>query len=143
MGMYLDHPVSFGIWFDSAGATMARLNCRSFFAVLVAFICVLPETKAGAAPIEIPVITQNLYVGADADPVLANPTSATIQAAFNSVLANNFPVVPLPRLPLQFRELHTDDRAWLPCCPSVKIPLSVDRQLGKPPRSTAVGSLSK
>ncbi len=70
---------------------MARLNRRPFFAALLAVICFSLGTKAGAAPIEIPVMTQNLYVGADADPVLANPTPATIQAAFNSVLANNFP----------------------------------------------------
>ena len=70
---------------------MARLNCRPFFVVVLSIICVSPGTKASAAPIEIPVMTQNLYVGADADPVLANPTPATIQAAFNSVVANNFP----------------------------------------------------
>jgi endonuclease/exonuclease/phosphatase family metal-dependent hydrolase len=36
-------------------------------------------------------MTQNLYIGADATPVLQNPSPATITAAFNSVIANNFP----------------------------------------------------
>jgi endonuclease/exonuclease/phosphatase family metal-dependent hydrolase len=70
---------------------MVRLNRRPCFAALLAAVCFSPGIKASAAPIEIPVMTQNLYVGADATPVLANPTPATIQAAFNSVLANNFP----------------------------------------------------
>jgi hypothetical protein len=74
-----------------AGATMARLNRLPSLAVLLAAICFSPGLKASAAPIEIPVMTQNLYVWADATPVLANPTPATIKAAFNSVLANNFP----------------------------------------------------
>jgi len=42
-----------------------------------------------AAPIT--VMSQNLYVGADADAVISNPTPATVEAAFQSVLANNFP----------------------------------------------------
>ncbi len=70
---------------------MARLNRRPFFAVLLAAVWFLLGIKASAAPIEVPVMTQNLYVGADATPVLANPTPAAIQAAFNLVLANNFP----------------------------------------------------
>jgi len=74
-----------------AGATDGSIESSTFFAVLLAIICFSPGIKASAAPIEIPVMTQNLYVGADADPVLANPTPATILAAFNSVVANNFP----------------------------------------------------
>jgi endonuclease/exonuclease/phosphatase family metal-dependent hydrolase len=36
-------------------------------------------------------MTQNLYVGADATAVLEDPSPATITAAYNSVVANNFP----------------------------------------------------
>jgi endonuclease/exonuclease/phosphatase family metal-dependent hydrolase len=55
-------------------------------------LCLWMGDKAGAAPINVEVMTQNLYVGADATPVLQNPSSATITAAFDSVIANKFPV---------------------------------------------------
>jgi endonuclease/exonuclease/phosphatase family metal-dependent hydrolase len=65
------------------------VNSRALLIVFsLLFLC--PWGKAGAAPIEIPVMTQNLYVGADATPVLQNPSLATITAAYNSVVANNF-----------------------------------------------------
>src|SRR5689334_22307492 len=70
---------------------MARLNHRPFFTVLLAAVCFWPGITASAAPVEIPVMTQNLYLGVNPDPVIANPTLGTIQAAFNSILANNFP----------------------------------------------------
>jgi endonuclease/exonuclease/phosphatase family metal-dependent hydrolase len=54
-------------------------------------LCFWVGNQASAAPIDIEVMTQNLYLGADATPVLQNPSPATITAAFNSVIANNFP----------------------------------------------------
>jgi endonuclease/exonuclease/phosphatase family metal-dependent hydrolase len=53
-------------------------------------LCLWVGNQARAAPVDIEVMTQNLYVGADTTPVLQNPTPATIAAAYNSVLANNF-----------------------------------------------------
>jgi len=48
-----------------------------------------------AAPIELTVMTQNLYIGANTDPVLAAPDAATAASralqAFTQVQANNFP----------------------------------------------------
>jgi endonuclease/exonuclease/phosphatase family metal-dependent hydrolase len=54
-------------------------------------LCCLCAGEAGAGPIDIPVMSQNLYVGADATPLLANPSPANVAAAFQSVIANNFP----------------------------------------------------
>ncbi len=54
-------------------------------------LCLSPAIEAGAAPVDLTVMTQNLYVGADAGPVLSNPSPDTIAAAFQSVIANNFP----------------------------------------------------
>jgi endonuclease/exonuclease/phosphatase family metal-dependent hydrolase len=53
--------------------------------------CLGFEDEVSAAPLDFEVMTQNLYVGADATPVLTNPTPAAIAAAFQSVVANNFP----------------------------------------------------
>jgi endonuclease/exonuclease/phosphatase family metal-dependent hydrolase len=44
----------------------------------------------GAAPVDLTVMTQNLYLGANTDAVLASPNEMTLQAALNSILANNF-----------------------------------------------------
>ncbi|MBV9375724.1 MAG: hypothetical protein JO320_11825 [Alphaproteobacteria bacterium] len=59
--------------------------------VLAVSLCLWVGSQANAAPVNVEVMTQNLYVGADATPVLENPNSATIAAAFQSVVANNFP----------------------------------------------------
>ena len=67
------------------------VNCRAFLTVSSLLLGLCLWGKAGAAPIEIPVMTQNLYLGADATPVLQDPSVATITAAYNSVIANNFP----------------------------------------------------
>jgi hypothetical protein len=66
----------------------ARGASQVFLAI---FLCFSLAGKAGAAPVDLTVMTQNLYVGADAAVVLADPTPATIAAAFRSVVANNFP----------------------------------------------------
>jgi hypothetical protein len=70
---------------------MDNLSRPVFSAGLALLLCLCLCGKAGAAPIEIPVMTQNLYVGADATAVLEDPSPATITAAYNSVVANNFP----------------------------------------------------
>jgi endonuclease/exonuclease/phosphatase family metal-dependent hydrolase len=54
-------------------------------------LCLWVGNQVHAAPIDVEVMTQNLYVGADATPVLQNPSPATIAAAYASVIANNFP----------------------------------------------------
>jgi len=58
---------------------------------IVSLLCLCMWGRASAAPIEVPVMTQNLYLGADATPVLQNPSLTTITAAYSSVIANNFP----------------------------------------------------
>jgi endonuclease/exonuclease/phosphatase family metal-dependent hydrolase len=59
--------------------------------MIAALLCLTRERDASAAPVGLTVMTQNLYVGADADAVFSNPTPDTIAAAFQSVLLNNFP----------------------------------------------------
>ena len=46
---------------------------------------------AGATPVDLTVMTQNLYLGANTDAVLASPNEATLTAALNSIVANKFP----------------------------------------------------
>jgi endonuclease/exonuclease/phosphatase family metal-dependent hydrolase len=45
---------------------------------------------AGATPVDLTVMTQNLYIGANTDAVLASPNAMTLQAALDSIVANNF-----------------------------------------------------
>ncbi len=42
-------------------------------------------------PVDLTVMTQNVYIGADGDPVLASPSPETVAAALDSIAANNFP----------------------------------------------------
>ena len=44
-------------------------------ALLAIFLCLSPGSKAGATPVDLTVMTQNLYVGADADAVSATRRS--------------------------------------------------------------------
>jgi endonuclease/exonuclease/phosphatase family metal-dependent hydrolase len=46
---------------------------------------------AGAVPVDLTVMTQNLYIGTNTDAVLASPDPTTLTAALNSIVANNFP----------------------------------------------------
>ena len=74
---------------------MARSARRVLTVLLPVFLFLLPGRQAGAGSVDITVMTQNLYVGADTDPILAasTPTAlqAAIQAAAQSVVDNNFP----------------------------------------------------
>ena len=45
---------------------------------------------AGATPVDLTVMTQNLYIGANTDAVLASPNAMTLQAALDSIVANKF-----------------------------------------------------
>jgi endonuclease/exonuclease/phosphatase family metal-dependent hydrolase len=69
---------------------MDRVSCWILTVLLPVLLSLAPETEADATPADITVITQNLYIGADTTPVLMSPDPATIGAAFNSVLANDF-----------------------------------------------------
>src|ERR1700731_644720 len=46
---------------------------------------------AVATPLDISVMTQNLYIGADTLPLLQSPNPATLQTVIQSIIANNFP----------------------------------------------------
>jgi endonuclease/exonuclease/phosphatase family metal-dependent hydrolase len=70
---------------------MSLVGRRVIPAILPVFLWLSLGFEASAAPIGLTVMTQNLYVGADTDPVLRNPTPEVIAAAFQSVVANNFP----------------------------------------------------
>src|SRR5206468_6733195 len=68
---------------------MSQVSRRVLTAFLPIFLCLPPGSKAGAAPVDLTVMTQNHYVGADADDVLGNPTPDTNASAFRSIVANN------------------------------------------------------
>src|SRR5690349_22700894 len=70
---------------------MSEISRRVLAVLLPVFLCLSPAPESGAAPVDLTVMTQNLYVGADAGPVLTNPSPDTIAAAFQSVIGNNFP----------------------------------------------------
>jgi endonuclease/exonuclease/phosphatase family metal-dependent hydrolase len=70
---------------------MNRVTRQVLAAFIPAFLCLWLGNEVAAAPVDLTVMTQNLYVGADADAVVSNPTLDTISAAFQSVVANNFP----------------------------------------------------
>src|SRR4051794_8055119 len=76
------------------GWRMSRIT-RQVLILLLPFLLSLSGTAVRAGPIELTVMTQNLYVGADSDPLLKAPDQATAvaaaTAAFQQVLANNFP----------------------------------------------------
>jgi endonuclease/exonuclease/phosphatase family metal-dependent hydrolase len=70
---------------------MSKVTRRVLTVFMPLLLCLSPGREPGAAPVDLTVMTQNTYVGADAGPVLSNPSPDTIAAAFQSVIANNFP----------------------------------------------------
>ena len=62
----------------------------------VSVLFILPAVASMAQPIDVAVMTQNLYVGADTTPILAATTLADLQKAIldaaDSVVANKFPL---------------------------------------------------
>jgi len=74
---------------------MSRIGRRILILLLPFLLYLASGTAVRAGPIDITVMTQNLYVGADSDPLLKAPDQATAvaaaTAAFQQVLANNFP----------------------------------------------------
>jgi hypothetical protein len=49
--------------------------------VLLGLLCLSPERQAAAGPIDITVLTQNLYLGANTDPLFAAKTLPELQTA--------------------------------------------------------------
>jgi endonuclease/exonuclease/phosphatase family metal-dependent hydrolase len=88
----LNNPGIWGISVDSdtLGVTMNRL---ARVAGILSFLLYLSSgPPAGATPVELTVMTQNLYLGANTDAVLASPSAMTLQAALDSIVANKFSV---------------------------------------------------
>ena len=68
------------------------MNRLGRLTAVVPFLLYLSSgTPAGAVPVDLTVMSQNLYIGANTDALLASPDPATAAAAFASVVANNFP----------------------------------------------------
>ena len=68
------------------------MNRLARVAGVVSFLLYLSSGTAGfAMPVDLTVMTQNVYIGADGAPVLASPSPETIAAALASIAANNFP----------------------------------------------------
>ena len=67
------------------------MNRLGQLTVVLPFLLYLSSgTPAGAMPVDLTVMTQNLYLGANTDAVLASPNAMTLQAALDSIVANNF-----------------------------------------------------
>jgi hypothetical protein len=75
---------------------MARIAGRVLTVFLPVLLCLSPGRQAAAGSINIPVMTQNLYLGANTDPLFAAKTLPELQTAIvnaaNSVNASNFPL---------------------------------------------------
>jgi endonuclease/exonuclease/phosphatase family metal-dependent hydrolase len=76
---------------------MRHIRVRGLFTIATASILfVLPAVASMAQGIDITVMTQNLYLGADTNPILNATNLPDLQAAIigarNSVVANNFPL---------------------------------------------------
>jgi endonuclease/exonuclease/phosphatase family metal-dependent hydrolase len=75
---------------------MAWSPWRVLTVLLPVLLCLSPERQAGAGPTQITVMTQNLYTGADTNPILMAATLPELQnaikAAAQSVIDNNFPL---------------------------------------------------
>jgi hypothetical protein len=72
---------------------MSRIDRRGLILLLPFVLSLASGTAVRAAPFELTVMTQNLYVGADTLPILiaSDPATAAAQA-FAQALANNFPL---------------------------------------------------
>jgi endonuclease/exonuclease/phosphatase family metal-dependent hydrolase len=74
---------------------MARSAWRVLSVLLLVLLCLSPGPQASAGPTQITVMTQNLYTGADTNPILMAATIPDLQnavkAAAQSVIDNNFP----------------------------------------------------
>jgi len=68
---------------------MNRLARAASILSLLVYLSSAPPT--GATPVDLTVMTQNLYLGANTDAVLASPNEATLTADLNSIVANKFP----------------------------------------------------
>jgi len=72
------------------GMKLKQIAQRSFFCLSFAF-SIGSIDAAVATPLDITVMTQNLYIGADTLPLLQSPDTATLAAVIQSIVANNFP----------------------------------------------------
>ena len=74
---------------------MARSAGRVLAVFLSVLLCLSPGRPAAAGSIDISVMTQNLYTGADTDPIIMADSIPALQNAIavatQSVIANNFP----------------------------------------------------
>src|SRR5215469_14507161 len=76
---------------------MRTIRVRGFCTIAAAGVLfILPAVASMVQPIDVAVMTQNLYLGADTTPVLAAMTVPDLQKAIldaaDSVIANNFPL---------------------------------------------------
>jgi hypothetical protein len=68
------------------------MNRLARIAGILSFVLYLSSGTPGVAmSVDLTVMTQNLYIGANGDPVLASPSPETVAAALDSIAANNFP----------------------------------------------------
>jgi endonuclease/exonuclease/phosphatase family metal-dependent hydrolase len=67
------------------------MNRLARIAGILSFLLYLSSGTPGVAmPVDLTVMTQNVYIGANGDPVLASPSPETIAAALDSIAKNNF-----------------------------------------------------
>jgi len=59
--------------------------------ILSLLLYLLSWPPAGATPVDLTVMTQNLYIGTNTDAVLASLDPVTLAAALDSIVKNNFP----------------------------------------------------
>src|ERR1700746_2528622 len=81
----------------TGGNAMGNIRVRGLFTIAVAsLLFIRPAVASMAQLIDITVMTQNLYLGADTNPILMASTISDLQAAIvnarDSVVANNFPL---------------------------------------------------
>jgi len=72
------------------GMKLKQIAQRSFFCLSFVF-SIGSIDAAVATPLDITVMTQNLYIGADTLPLLQSPDPVTLQTVIQSIVANDFP----------------------------------------------------